>query len=142
MRYSVESTGDIDMFNPKDTIASNIRALATIVRAKEYAATQDKWLYCSNLIEAELDIRATDARIELLETHFDAVNAQSDNEYIMEIAEYDDFSAIFARQADYARAGGRILDAKGYQASSAYYKAMAMERRLAFNDTRSGWINF
>lgn len=58
------------------TIAENLATLATPENARAYAATQDKWLFCHYLIEAELDIRATDGRIEMLENMFDEVNGK------------------------------------------------------------------
>ena len=56
-----------------DTV-EKLKTLATIANAVEYGATNDKWLFCHYLIEAELDIKGTDARIEILENLFDAVN--------------------------------------------------------------------
>ena len=57
------------------SIRENLATLATVENARAYAATQDKWLFTAYLIEAELSIRATDGRIELLENMFDEVNA-------------------------------------------------------------------
>ena len=111
------------------TIKDIVSFLATEQNAREYAKQTDKYVWTEVLIESNFTMRATETFVNALEDEFDKINDYLTKEYILDIREYDDFSALFANQADHARSMGRLENARAYQASSAQYKAMAMERR-------------
>ncbi len=56
-------------------LTDRIKALATVANAEEYAATDEKFIYCIDLLEISAHRADADHWVNELEDRFDVINA-------------------------------------------------------------------